>query len=59
MKKLVRMALKYRYNKCTWQEFTNLIKLTLAAEGKKTTDVVIRKVALKAMEAAKGLVEGR
>jgi hypothetical protein len=58
MKKLIKMALRYRYGKCTWKEFTDLIKLTLAQQGKKTSEVVVRQVAFRAMQSAKQIIGG-
>lgn len=57
-KKLIKAAVRYRYNKCSWIDFTTLIKNTLIAVGKKPTDERVRAVALRAMKAAKALIEG-
>lgn len=56
--KLIKLAIRYRYHKCTWNDFTTAIRNTLIAVGKKPTEDMIKAVAIRAMKAAKAAIEG-
>ena len=58
MSKLIKMAIRYRYHKCTWNDFISVVKLTIVAAGKKPTEEKIRSVSVRAMKLAKQKIGG-
>lgn len=53
MSKLVKLAMRVRYGKCTLDNFLNTVKLTLETSGHMATKEEVKKVAIRAMVKAK------